>query len=122
MLIHFDNSSDRLGYDGAGMNITKRYLSGTLNSKNGFSKTTALVGNTTAYDRSGNKFYGRASQAGERDDLYQPVDNNGTMDCLHLGSQVMEKRNLGSLSRLAGSGSGSTDTPIRMGLGAWLMP
>ncbi len=71
-----NNTSDRLGYDGAGRNITKRYLSSTLNAQNGYANTVAIVGNTTAYDRAGNKFYERALHAESRSFLYQPVDNS----------------------------------------------
>ena len=74
-----NNSSERLGYDGSGRNITKRYLSSTLNANNGYASTIALVGNTTAYDRAGGKFYERALHAEERDNLYQPVDANGNI-------------------------------------------
>ena len=74
------NSSDRLGYDGAGRNITKRYLTGGINSTTfAYNNTTALVGNTTTYDRTSNKFYERALHAEERDNLYQPVDNSGNI-------------------------------------------
>ncbi len=74
------NSSDRLGYDGAGRNITKRYLTGGINSSTfAYNTTTALVGNTTTYDRTSNKFYERALHAEERDNLYQPVDNSGNI-------------------------------------------
>ena len=71
-----NNTSDRLGYDGAGRNITKRYLSSTLNAQNGYANTTAIVGNTAAYDRAGDKFYERALHAESRSFLYQPVDNS----------------------------------------------
>ncbi len=74
-----NNTSDRLGYDGAGRNITKRYLSSTLNAQNGYANTTALVGNTTAFDRTGGKFYERALQTEERDNLYQPVSSTGNV-------------------------------------------
>ena len=74
-----NNTSDRLGYDGAGRNITKRYLSSTLNAQNGYANTTALVGNTTAFDRTGGKFYERALQTEERDNLYQPVSSTGNI-------------------------------------------
>ena len=74
-----NNTSDRLGYDGAGRNITKRYLSSTLNAQNGYANTTALVGNTTAFDRTDGKFYERALQTEERDNLYQPVSSTGNI-------------------------------------------
>ena len=87
------NSSDRLGGacpdclqytwgfgNGAGRNITKRYLTGGINSTTfAYNNTTALVGNTTTYDRTSNKFYERALHAEERDNLYQPVDNSGNI-------------------------------------------
>ena len=75
-----DNSTDRLGYDGSGRMITKRYLTGGINSTTfAYNNSTALVGNTTAYDRAGNKFYERALHAEERDNLYQPVDGSGNI-------------------------------------------
>jgi hypothetical protein len=53
--------SDRLGYDGAGRMITKRYLTGGINgSTYAYNNTSALVGQTTAYDHGGNKFYERS--------------------------------------------------------------
>ena len=87
------NSSDRLGGacpdclqytwgfgNGAGRMITKRYLTGGINSSTfAYNTTTALVGNTTTYDRTSNKFYERALHAEERDNLYQPVDNSGNI-------------------------------------------
>ncbi len=72
--------SDRLGYDGAGRNITKRYLAGGINgSTYGYNNTSAVVGQTTAYDHGGNKFFERALQAETRSNLYQPVDNSGNI-------------------------------------------
>ena len=56
----WDNTTDRLGYDGSGRNITKRYLSAKPNAQYGYADTTALVGQTTAYDHGGNKFYERS--------------------------------------------------------------
>ena len=74
-----DYSSDRLGYDGAARNITKRYLFSALDSQNGYANTIAIVGTSTAYDRAGNKFYEHTLQVQGRDNLYQPVDNNGNI-------------------------------------------
>ncbi len=59
-------SGDFLGYDGAGRMIAKRYL----NPGGG----AALVGFTTEYDRSGNKFFERALHAENRSHLYEPFD------------------------------------------------
>ena len=75
----WDNTTDRLGYDGSGRNITKRYLSAKPNAQYGYADTTALVGQTTAYDHGGNKFYERSLQAVDRSNLYQPVDNSGNI-------------------------------------------
>src|SRR5271156_3518585 len=55
-----DQSSDRLGYDGAGRAITKRYLAGGINGDTfAYNNTSAVVGFTTEYDLSSNKFYER---------------------------------------------------------------
>ncbi len=60
--------------------IAKRYLTGGINATTfAYNNTTPVVGNTTAYDRVGNKFYERALQAEERDNLYQPVNSNGNI-------------------------------------------
>ncbi len=115
-----DNSSDRLGYDGAGRNITKRYVSSTLNAQNGYANTTAIVGNTTAYDRAGNKFYERALQADERDNLYQPVDSSGDIaspvpgyDSINRLLQY-QRGTLNSTGGYQSSGGGSVTTAITL--------
>ena len=61
-----DISSDRLGYDGAGRAITKRYLAGGISGTTPYAYNTpaSVVGFTTAYDRAGNKFYERAASCG----------------------------------------------------------
>jgi RHS repeat-associated protein len=75
-----DNTTDRLGFDGSGRMITKRYLTGGINgSTYAYNNTSALVGQTTAYDHGGNKFYERSLQAADRSNLYQPVDNTGNI-------------------------------------------
>jgi len=115
-----NNSSDRLGYDGAGRNITKRYVSSTLNAQNGYANTTALVGNTTAYDRSGNKFYERALQAEERDNLYQPVSSAGAVASPMPGYDSVNRLlqyQRGALSSTGGyenAGGGSVTTAITL--------
>ncbi len=73
-------SSDRLGYDGSGRMIAKRYLTGGINSTTfAYNSTTPVVGNTTAFDPADNKFYEQALHAENRSFLYQPVDNNGNI-------------------------------------------
>jgi RHS repeat-associated protein len=74
-----DISSDRLGYDGAGRMITKRYLTGGINGDTGaYTSSTALVGYTTSYDRAGNKLYERHLEAEDRSHLYQPFNSDGS--------------------------------------------
>ncbi len=73
-------ASDRLGYDGSGRMIAKRYLAGGINSSTfAYNNTAPVVGNTTAYDRIGNKFYERALHAESRSFLYQPVGSSGNI-------------------------------------------
>ncbi len=73
-------SSDRLGYDGSGRMIAKRYLAGGINSTTfAYNNATPVVGNTTAFDPADNKFYERALHAESRSFLYQPVSNTGTV-------------------------------------------
>ena len=69
-----DQSADRLGYDGAGRTITKRYLDATA-SDTGYSNTSALVGFTTAYDHASNKQYERELHAESRSHLYPALDS-----------------------------------------------
>ncbi len=73
-----NQSSDRLGYDGAGRPITKRYLAGGINGSTGaYNNSSAVVGFTTEYDLSSNKFYERHLHCAERSHLYEPFDANG---------------------------------------------
>jgi RHS repeat-associated protein len=115
-----NNSSDRLGYDGSGRNITKRYVSSTLNAQNGYANTAATVGNTAAYDRAGNKFYERALQAEERDNLYQPVDGSGNIATPAPGYDSVnrllqyQRGNLSSTGGYQLAGGGSIETPITL--------
>ena len=69
-----DQSSDRLGYDGAGRMITKRYLSAAA-SDSGYSSTQAKVGFTTAYDHASNKQYERELHAESRSHVYPALDS-----------------------------------------------
>lgn len=62
-----NNTTDRLGYDGSGRLIAKRFLA--------TGSTTALVGFTTAYDPSSNKVYERALHAESRSALYPGYDS-----------------------------------------------
>ena len=72
-------SSDRLGYDGVGRMITKRYLTGGVNEDTfAYNNTTALTGATTAFDRASNKLYERHLEAESRSHLYQPFNSDGS--------------------------------------------
>jgi YD repeat-containing protein len=62
-----DNTTDRLGYDGSGRMIAKRFLPSE--------STTALVGFTTSYDPSSNKLFERALHAESRSALYPAYDS-----------------------------------------------
>ena len=64
-------SSDRVGYDGCGRMISKRYVT---------SGGDLVVGFTTAYDRASNKVYERALHAESRSSLYEPVNGLGQVD------------------------------------------
>ncbi len=68
-----NQSSDRLGYDGSGRMITKRYLAGGINGGTGaYNNTSAVVGFTTDFDLSSNKLYERHLHAESRSHLYEP--------------------------------------------------
>ncbi len=87
-----DKTTDRLGYDGSGRLIAKRFLpSGS---------TTSLVGFTTAYDPSSNKLYERALHAESRSALYPAYDS---MDRL-----LQYQRGV------LATGGGSVTTPITL--------
>jgi len=113
-------SSDRLGYDGSGRMIAKRYLAGGINSSTFAYNTTPVVGNTTAFDPADNKFYERALHAEERSFLYQPVDNNGVVASPQPGYDSINRLlqyQRGTLSSTGGyqnSGGGSVAAPITM--------
>ncbi len=65
--------SDRLGYDGAGRPITKRYLAGGIDGATGaYNDSSSVVGFTTEYDLASNKFYERHLHCEERSHLYEP--------------------------------------------------
>ncbi len=114
-------TSDRLGYDGAGRNIAKRYLTGGINATTfAYNNTTPTVGNTAAYDPADNKFYERALHAEERSFLYQPVDNNGDIASPTPGYDSInrllqyQRGTLSSTGGYQGAGGGSVTTPITL--------
>jgi RHS repeat-associated protein len=112
-----NQSSDRLGYDGAGRAITKRYLAGGIDpTTHGYINTSALVGFTTEYDFSSNKFYEREVRCEERSHLYEPFSNGsptGGYDSINRLRQY-QRGTLTSNDGFEGNGGGSISTPITL--------
>jgi RHS repeat-associated protein len=102
------STTDRLGYDGTGRNITKRYM----NSSSGL-----VVGFTTAYDRASNKTYERHLHAESRSHLYRPIDTSGNVglgyDSLNRLLQY-QRGTLASNGGLYNAGGGSITSPIAL--------
>jgi RHS repeat-associated protein len=112
-----DQASDRLGYDGASRMITKRYLAGGINPITfGYLNTSSVVGFTTSFDRSSNKFHERHLHAESRSHLYEPFANlapQGGYDSLDRLRQYQR----GVLTATGGHnnlGGGGIDTPISL--------
>ena len=99
-----DVESDRLGYDGAGRMIAKRYLYGTLDEANGYADTTAVAGFTTEYDLSSDKMYERHLHAENRSHLYPAYDS---LDRLREYQR-------GTLAKDSTTGVVSVSTPITL--------
>ncbi len=110
-------SSDRLGYDGAGRAITKRDLAGGTGS-GGYNNPMAVVGFTTEYDRASNKFFERALHAENRSNLYEPFDAitnlpQGGYDSLDRLRQY-QRGTLAPTGGFNNAGGGSIGTPISL--------
>ncbi len=112
-----NQSSDRLGYDGAGRMITKRFLAGGINGGTGaYNNTSSLVGQTTVFDKGGNKLYERELHAESRSHLYETFDDQtplGGYDSLDRLRQYQR----GILSTTGGQGNaggGWVTTPISL--------
>jgi RHS repeat-associated protein len=105
-------TADRLGYDGAGRMIAKRYINPV-----GSPADLAIVGFTTAFDRASNKFYERALHAEERSSLYEQYDANqipmGGYDSLNRLLQY-QRGMLSATGGDAGNGGGSIATAITL--------
>jgi len=112
-----DQSSDRLGFDGASRQITKRYLAGGINgTTHAYNDSNAVVGMTSAYDRSSNKFYERELHAESRSHLYQPFSSGvpqGGYDSIDRMRQY-QRGTLSSTGGPGGDGGGSVTTPINL--------
>jgi RHS repeat-associated protein len=103
-----NQSSDRLGYDGSGRMIAKRFLADGINGgTHAYNNTSAFVGFTTEYDKASNKLYERVLQAEARSHLYEPMVGGvpqGGYDSLDRLRQYQR----GTLE----SGGGSVTSPI----------
>lgn len=109
--------SDRLGYDGAGRMIAKRFLAGGIDGSGAYSDTAPIVGFTTAYDKSSNKFYERELHAEARSHLYQPFDATGAVEGGYDSIDRLRQYQRGVLSStggFGGQGGGSVTTPITL--------
>jgi len=114
-----DRSSDRLGYDGAGRLITKRYLDATA-SASGYSATAALVGFTTAYDHGSNKRYERHLHAESRSHLYPGLDSLDRLLQYQRGTlQEAGNGDVTVATAISLSGTDSDRTYDLDGLGNW---
>jgi RHS repeat-associated protein len=110
-------SSDRLGYDGSGRMIAKRFLAGGINeSTYAYNNTTPVVATTTAFDPANNKFYERPLQAESRSHLYQPFsygDPQGGFDSVNR-LLIEQRGTLSSIGGYMGNGGGSVSTAITL--------
>ncbi len=111
-------SSNRLGYDGAGRMTTKRYLDGGINgTSHAYNDPESVVGFTTAFDRSSNKFYERHLHAESRSHLYEPFDASGQPEGGYDSVNRLRQYQRGTLSSTGGNnnaGGGSVTTPISL--------
>jgi RHS repeat-associated protein len=113
-----NQSSDRLGYDGAARPITKRFLADGINGSSpyNYNDPSAIVGFTTEYDRSSNKLYERHLHAESRSHLYEPFSNGsstGGYDSLDRLRQY-QRGVLSSTGGFANNGGGSVATAISL--------
>jgi hypothetical protein len=110
-------SDDRLGYDGSGRMIAKRYLAGGINeSTYAYNNTTPVVATTTAFDPADNKFYERELHALNRSHLYQPFsdgDPQGGFDSVNR-LLIEQRGTLSSTGGYMGNGGGSVSTAITL--------
>ena len=113
-----NQSSDRLGYDGASRPITKRYLAGGINGSTfAYNTTSAVVGFTSEYDKASNKLYERELHAENRSHLYEPYDANnsptGGYDSLNPLRQYQQDT-LSSTGGAGNLGGGSISSAITL--------
>ncbi len=112
-----NQSSDRLGYDGAGRMITKRFLAGGIDGGTGaYNNTSSVVGQTTVFDKGSNKLYERELHAESRSHLYEPFDDQtplGGYDSLDRLRQY-QRGVLSSTGGQGNAGGGWVTTPISL--------
>jgi len=112
-----DDSSDHLGYDGAGRMITKRFLAGGIDSETGaYSDPTSILGFTTNFDKASNKLYERHLHSESRSHLYQPFTSGhpqGGYDSVDRLRQY-QRGVLSSTGGFGNAGGGSVTTPITL--------
>jgi hypothetical protein len=109
--------TDRLGFDGAGRMIVKRYLFAEI-VDGAYDSTAPVVGFTTAFDNGSNKLYERHLHAESRGHLYQPftaanvvgTDGYDSLDRL----RKYERGELSSTGGQGNAGGGSVATPISL--------
>ena len=103
------SGGDRLGYDGAGRMIAKRFIPSGLDGASAYVDTTPVVAFTTRFDKASNKLFERHLHAENRSHLYQPTSGiaaGGGLDSLNRLLQYQR----GTLA----SGGGSVTTPITL--------
>ncbi len=109
-----DPSSDRLGYDGAGRPITKRYLAGGIDpDSHAYADPTCVVGFTTTYDRSSNKLYERHLHAESRSHLYEWLSDPSAPDADSFAYDSLDRLR-GYERGILAEGGGSVVTPISL--------
>jgi hypothetical protein len=98
--------------------IAKRFLAGGINdTTHAYMDTTPVVGFTTAYDKSSNKFYERELHVESRSHLYQPFNADGTSGGGYDSIDRLRQYQRGTLSSTSGSGGnggGSVVTSITL--------
>jgi len=134
-----DESSDRLGYDGAGRMATKRYIKGGINDITGaYNASESFVGFSTEFDVADNKLYERELHAEDRSHLYEPFSLRGSTYVPQGGYDSIDRLRLyrrgllDSVVGQGGQGGGEIDSPTSLpgadedrtyvldGLGNWL--
>ena len=107
-------ASDRLGYDGAGRTIAKRFVASALDGGGAYADTTPVVAFTTAFDKASNKQFERDLHAENRSHLYQPTPGIGPVVGGNTGGVDSLNRLLQYQRGTLAGGGGSVTTPITL--------